>query len=119
LVLTPAGEPVHARLQLAYAVVALAGWLGLTTLGQLYKIVPFLVWTHRFAPRMGKERVPLLKDLYPLPLAMAGFVALLAGLVSATVGILAGWLPLVQVGFGLCLAGTVVAAINLIRVVFR
>jgi hypothetical protein len=81
--------------------------------------VPFLVWTHRFAPKMGKERVPLLKDLYPLPLARGGFMALVAGLVLAVAGILSGLLPLVQGGFGLCLAGATIAASNLIWVVLR
>jgi hypothetical protein len=119
LILTPAEAALHARLQLAYAVMALAGWIGLTTLGQLYKIVPFLVWTHRFAPRMGKEQVPLLKDLYPRRLADAGFAALLIGLVAAVAGILLGWLPLVQAGFALSTGGTAIAATNLIRVVFR
>ncbi len=119
LVLTPAEAAGHSRLQLAYAVMALAGWLGLTTLGQLYKIVPFLVWTHRFAPRMGKEKVPLLKDLFPQRLATAGFVGLLAGLVVAELGVLTGFLPVVQTGFALATAGTAIAATNLIRVVFR
>jgi hypothetical protein len=119
LLFTPVDVPLHARLQLAYAVMALTGWLGPTTLGQLYKIVPFLVWTHRFAPRMGKEKVPLLKDLYPQGLATAGFAGLLAGLVVAELGILTGVLPAVQAGFALATAGTAVAATNLIRVVIR
>jgi cbb3-type cytochrome oxidase subunit 1 len=119
LVLTPAEADLHSRLQLAYAVTALGGWLGLTTFGQLYKILPFLVWTHRYAPRMGKERVPLLKDLYPQRLAEAGFLALLAGLGAAIAGILLASLPLVQGGFGLGAAGAAIAAANLIRVVLR
>jgi hypothetical protein len=119
LILTPPQAAMHARLQFAYALMALAGWLGLTTLGQLYKIVPFLVWTHRFAPRMGKQKVPLLKDLYPQRLANAGFVALLTGLLVAAAGILAGWLPAIQAGFALGAGGSAIAAANLIRVVFR
>ena len=119
LVLTPAEADMHARLQLAYAVTALAGWIGLTTLGQLYKIVPFLVWTHRFAPLMGKHKAPLLKDLYPERLADAGFVALLGGLAAAVAGILLGSLPLVQAGFALATCGAAIAATNLIRAVLR
>ncbi len=119
LVLTPSTAALHPRLQLAYAVMALAGWLGLTTLGQLYKIVPFLVWTHRFAPKMGKEKVPLLKDLYPARLATCGFMALAGGIVLAVAGVLSALLPLVQGGFALCLAGATIAAANLIRVVLR
>lgn len=41
------------------------GFVGLVVTGMLYKILPFLVWTHRYAPRAGKERVPLLKDMLP------------------------------------------------------
>ncbi|APD08615.1 MULTISPECIES: hypothetical protein [Thermus] len=41
------------------------GFVGLVVSGMLYKILPFLVWTHRYAPRAGKERVPLLKDMLP------------------------------------------------------
>ncbi len=119
LVAAPLDASLHARLQLAYAVMALAGWLGLTTLGQLYKIMPFLVWSHRFAPKMGRERVPLLQDMYPLRVAQVGFALLAAGLVAATCGILAGWLPAIQTGFALCTAGAAIAATNLIRVVWR
>ena len=31
----------------------------------LYKIVPFLIWFHRFSSLVGQVRVPLLKDLLP------------------------------------------------------
>ena len=119
LVAAPFDASLHVRLQLAYAVIALGGWLGLSTLGQLYKIIPFLVWTHRFAPKMGRERVPLLQDLYPLRLAQVGFALLTLGLAAATGGILAGWLPAIQIGFALCTAGAAITATNLIRVVWR
>ncbi|MBF0276304.1 MAG: hypothetical protein HQM13_00875 [SAR324 cluster bacterium] len=33
------------------------------TNGMLYKIVPFLIWLHRFSPLLGKVRVPLMKDI--------------------------------------------------------
>ena len=31
----------------------------------LYKIVPFLIWFHRFSTLVGKVKVPLLKDVLP------------------------------------------------------
>jgi cbb3-type cytochrome oxidase subunit 1 len=119
LVASPAGTPFHTRLAMGYAVTALAGWLGLATIGQLYKILPFLVWTQRYAPKMGKERVPLLKNMYALRPAQAGFILLVVGLPVAVVCILAGWLPGIQTGFTLLLAGSLIAAANLFRVVFR
>ena len=32
-------------------------------LGYLYKIVPFLVWTHKYSEKVGKEKVPTLKEM--------------------------------------------------------
>jgi hypothetical protein len=53
------GEPVL----VALALLALVGWLGQSTIGYLYKIVPFLVWNTRFGPLVGKQKVPLMRDL--------------------------------------------------------
>ncbi|BCD68891.1 hypothetical protein [Nitratiruptor sp. YY09-18] len=33
--------------------------------GHLYKIVPFLVWFHRFSELVGKQKVPMLHEMYP------------------------------------------------------
>lgn len=49
---------------LAYVSVILLGAFSLLIVGQLYKIVPFLVWFHTFSSQVGLKPVPLLKDLY-------------------------------------------------------
>lgn len=41
------------------------GFIGFLITGHLYKIVPFLVWFERFAPLVGKEKVPMLHEMYP------------------------------------------------------
>jgi hypothetical protein len=41
------------------------GFIGFLINGHLYKIVPFLVWFERFAPLVGKEKVPMLHEMYP------------------------------------------------------
>ena len=51
------------RVSLAYAVLALGGWVSLTIVGMMLKIVPFLVWYRVYAPRAGRERVPTLAQL--------------------------------------------------------
>jgi hypothetical protein len=38
-------------------------WIIFSILGYLYKIVPFLWWTHKYADRIGKEKVPTLKEM--------------------------------------------------------
>jgi len=47
----------------AISVIYLFGWIGVTILGYLSKIVPFLWWTFRFGDRVGKENVPSLHDM--------------------------------------------------------
>ena len=51
------------RVALAYAVVLLGGWISLTIVGMMLKIVPFLVWYRAFSPRAGREPVPTLAQL--------------------------------------------------------
>jgi hypothetical protein len=60
-------------LWLAAAYLVLMGWIGQTILGYLQKIVPFLVWNRRYAGRVGREKVPLLRDLMHLPTARLAF----------------------------------------------
>lgn len=74
----------------AYHVLLLGG-LSLFVAGHYFKIVPFLVWNHRFGPLLGKQKVPNVADLYSSTAAHA--VAAL---------LIAGWLGLaVSVGLGL------------------
>jgi hypothetical protein len=51
------------RAALAYVALGLGGWASLTIAGMLLKIVPFLVWTRVYGPRVGREPVPTLPDL--------------------------------------------------------
>ncbi len=58
LALAPLGQPWTDRLHLVYSLFALVGFIGSIVVGQLYKIVPFLVWLHRFSAYVGLKRVP-------------------------------------------------------------
>ncbi|HMO53725.1 MAG TPA: hypothetical protein PJ994_04410, partial [Tepidiformaceae bacterium] len=54
-----------ASLALAYGAAGVVGWIGTALIGNSYKILPFLIWFHRYRPRMGQAPVPLVKDLVP------------------------------------------------------
>jgi hypothetical protein len=45
--------------------IAIWGWAGLIVHGMLSRIVPFLVWFHRFAPYVGKIPVPAMRKMLP------------------------------------------------------
>lgn len=51
------------RFGLAYAVLVLGGWVSLTIVGMMLRIVPFLVWYRVCAPLAGRMPVPALADL--------------------------------------------------------
>jgi hypothetical protein len=73
------------RVALAYAVLGLGGWVSLTIVGMMLKIVPFLVWYRVYAPRAGRQPVPTLAQL-----SRPGVEGLAYGCLSGGVLALAG-----------------------------
>ena len=58
------------------------------THGMLYKILPFLVWFHRFSSQIGQPGVPLLGDILPQPRMWADCALLQLSLVLLLLGCL-------------------------------
>jgi hypothetical protein len=73
------------RLGLAYAILALGGWVSLTIAGMMLKIVPFLVWYRVYGPRVGRAAVPALAQL-SWPRAEGAACILLTGGILALAG---------------------------------
>lgn len=72
------------------------GWVGLIMHGMLTRIVPFLVWFHRYSGDVGKKPVPPMRKLWPDVRARRGGYAHLASLASGALGLLLSepWLVL-------------------------
>jgi len=66
----------------------LMGFIATMITGHLYKIVPFLVWFERFAPLVGKEKVPMLHEMYSKQGASMFFWFTAAGVILAGIGLL-------------------------------
>jgi len=66
----------------------LLGFISSMITGHLYKIVPFLVWFERFAPLVGKEKVPMLHEMYSKEGAAMMFNFTVAGVVLGGFGLL-------------------------------
>ncbi len=66
----------------------LLGFISSFITGHLYKIVPFLVWFERFAPLVGKEKVPMLHEMYSKEGASMMFGFSVAGVILGGVGLL-------------------------------
>lgn len=74
------------RLLVAYVLLALVGAISTFIAGHYYKIVPFLVWYHRFGPLVGERKVPKVAELFSA--RVASVTVLLS--VLGTCGMLAG-----------------------------
>lgn len=66
----------------------LLGFVSSFITGHLYKIVPFLVWFERFAPLVGKEKVPMLHEMYSKEGAAMMFWFTASGVVLGGMGLL-------------------------------
>ena len=65
--------------------VFLIGFLSPMITAHLYKIVPFLVWFHRFSSLVGKQKVPMLADMVPPKSSNFGFSFYLIGFILSLI----------------------------------
>ncbi len=107
--------------QAAFVYLFLTGWIGTMTLGQLYRILPFVVWLDRFRRRLHNEAIPFLhvmaprgRSLWILALWLAGTVMGAAGLALGSEWVLRGAL-LLQLGAALVFTVTAVRVVRYLR----
>lgn len=106
------------RVVLAYAVLALGGWVSLTIVGMMLKIIPFLVWYRVYSPQVGRSPVPMLAQLgWPAAERLAygfltGGVAALAATLATGNAQLIGAAGAVLAAGALCFAGTVASVLH-------
>lgn len=62
-------------------------WIAFSIMGYLYKIVPFLWWTHKYSNVIGKKDVPSLKDMINERVALPLFINFIIGMVIISISI--------------------------------
>lgn len=76
------------------------GWLAVSILGYLQKIVPFLIWLHRYSKDIGKLSVPRMRDILNERWTWEVGVGYLAGLLGAVGGLVTGSEGVLRLGLG-------------------
>jgi hypothetical protein len=104
------------RLATAYGVALVLGALSLFVAGHYYKILPFLIWFHRFGPLVGKQKVPRVVDLYAARPANAAVVLLGAGAFGVVLSTLAGVASAARAAAVLYALGAVVVAAQMFTI---
>ncbi|HEX5441331.1 MAG TPA: hypothetical protein VFW76_10630, partial [Ktedonobacterales bacterium] len=88
------------------------GWLGQSTLGYQYKIVPFLVWQSRYGALVGRQKVPLMRDLVRQRWATISFWLVNGALPLVAATALLGWVAPMWIAAAALGAGMILAAAN-------
>ena len=106
------------RWQILFGWVAIWGWAGLIMHGMLSRIVPFLVWFHRYSARVGLEPTPSMRSLLSQQRIKTGFVLHLSSVVLGAIAILAqaDWLAQLT---GLLLVATAISLASMLIHVLR
>lgn len=107
------------RAAIPATILAVIGMGAGITSGHLFKVVPMLVWTGRFAHLAGTPGAPRLSDLYPAPLAVAEQIAFVAGLLLLVAGTSAGSPTAARAGAALLVVAALCVATAVAVCVFR
>jgi hypothetical protein len=100
-------------------VVILGGWISLTIVGMMLKIVPFLVWYRVYGSRAGKERVPTLPDLSCVHAEGATCVLLVVGFLALPAAMAGGHVEAIRIAGIILTLGALAFAAALGRVLMH
>ena len=104
---------------LATYFVVLLGAIAVFIAGHYYKIIPFLVWYHRFGPLVGTRAVPKVSELFSQRAAHVGAALLVAGWLGLAVGTYSGSPAIVRTFAAVFTAGVLLEAVILVQVARR
>jgi hypothetical protein len=104
------------RTATAYVLALVLGGVSLFVAGHYYKILPFLVWFHRFGPLVGKRPVPRVADLYDARPANVAVGLLGTGVLGLLAATLAGAVGFARPAAALFAAGATIVALQMFSI---
>lgn len=107
------------NLPVLYGFILIFGFITQLILGQMYKIIPFLIWFHYYSAQVGLKEVPLLKDLYNRNLSKTQYYITNFSILVIVVAILFNFPVVVLTGFSLYLVGILLFSYNILSIYKR
>ncbi len=92
------------------------GFISSFVVGHIYKIVPFLVWNEKFAPLVGKQKVPMLADMIHDKASYGEFGTKIATILFLTLGVLTTSTLLIAIGKIMFLVNALLVVANVIYI---
>ncbi|WP_246050013.1 cbb3-type cytochrome c oxidase subunit I [Aquibacillus sediminis] len=97
----------------------IVSWVMFSILGYLYKIVPFLWWTHKYSSQVGKKKVPMLKDMIDDQIGIILFITFTVAVIGLTLAGLAQFHFFVALFQGVMLIASLYYMYSIVRVLFK
>lgn len=104
------------NLTLIYGILFLIGFASTLIVGQMYKIVPFLVWYHKYSSKVGIEKVPMLKDMFSESLAEYQLYLMVAGIIISVVSLIFNIQIILLTGFLSFFISSIIFSFNMIKI---
>ncbi len=114
-----ADEALAARVAVIYAFLGLNGWITLMIVGMSYRVIPLLVWLHRYSPIVHDEPVPKVGELYSERWQVWSFLFLIQGVTLAAGSLLLESVTGLRAGLLLLGGGVVLFEANMLRLYCR
>jgi hypothetical protein len=102
------------RWSVALGWIVVWGWAGMIVHGMLTRIVPFLVWFHRYSSLVGKVDVPSMRGLLPDARIRLAMMLHASAVIAGGAAIASGWAPVARATGALLGLTGVVLAVNLV-----
>ncbi len=86
------------RVEIAYGILIVLGFLTALVLGQTYKTLPFIIWLQKYQSKVGKIKVPLPQELYSEKIAGYHYYTFVLAIIVLITGILFAEVLVVKIG---------------------
>lgn len=107
------------RIEVAYGVLIVLGFLTALVLGQTYKTLPFIIWLQKYQSKVGKTKVPLPQELYSDKLANYHFYTFVSGIVALMAGILLSEVSVIKSGAVLIVITAALYNYNVFKIILH
>ena len=107
------------RIDIAFVMSIIFGFLSALILGQTYKTLPFIVWLQKYQTKVGKQKIPLPQELYSNRIASIHNQTFLVAFVFLITGELADQVWLIQSAAALFIITAALYNYNVFKIVFH
>jgi hypothetical protein len=105
------------NISLAIGYFLFIGFISFLIVGQMYKILPFLTWYHKYSKKAGLEKVPMLKDMYNEKLSYISYYSMLIAVVFVPLSVLMNLGILILFFFTVMLLGVLLFVFNMFKII--